>query len=61
MIGIGRNFHHSRNKPHQQRTTNFSTDMKTKNETTAFDKLTLTAVTSYCCAMLYFLATNLLA
>lgn len=35
--------------------------MKTKNETTAFDKLTFTAVITCCCSMLYFLATNLLA
>jgi len=35
--------------------------MKTKTETTALDKLTLTAVVSCLCSVCYFLATSLLA
>ncbi len=38
-----------------------STAMKSTNETTALDKLTLTAVISCFCSVCYFLATSLLA
>ena len=39
----------------------FPVAMKTTTNTAAFDKLSLTAVISCCCSVLYFLATNLLA
>ena len=58
MSEIGCNFHYQDNAP-----TNFHffLTMKSKTENTALESLSLTAVISCVCSVLYFVVANLLA
>ncbi len=58
MNRISGSFHHQHNEPNNS---NHFLTMKTKNESNTLEHLSLTAVISCLCSVLYFLAANLLA